>query len=111
MIILWNCRGCASNQFVSTCKSLIQINKPMILILLETWISGDDANSVIRCLSSLFFLKEEVVGFSRGIWILWSCPNISIVPIQQLGSSSIVGFNFLIFHAYEWLCMVVLSKS
>ncbi|XP_061370937.1 uncharacterized protein LOC133313564 [Gastrolobium bilobum] len=52
-----------------------------ILALLETRISGNKAERVVRSLGFNSFFIREAVGFSGGIWILWnkSMAKVSII--------------------------------
>lgn len=83
MIIVWNCRGCASNLFIAICKDIVARHKPLILILVVTWISGACTELAIKRLGFKFAFKEEAVGFRGGIWILWNNSDIRISPLLQ----------------------------
>ena len=71
-ILVWNCQGAASKNFRSVVKSLIEIHKPEMLVLLEPCISGIKVELLIRFLKFNHSHKVEALGYSSGIWILWN---------------------------------------
>lgn len=84
MIILpWNCRGCASDLFIAICRDLIRTHKPLIVVLVETWVNGHNADNIVDKLGFKFAIREESIGFPGGIWILWSDSDISLTPISR----------------------------
>lgn len=46
--------------------------------MINPWVSGDPADTVIRRLGFHYNIRSEAEGFSKGIWILWSSPQISL---------------------------------
>lgn len=54
-----------------------------MVVLIEPWVSGTRANKIIRKLGFQYSIREEAVGFSRGIWILWSNPTLNILLIYK----------------------------
>ena len=46
-ILVWNCQGAASRKFRNVAKSLIEIRKPDMLVLLKPYISGIKAELLI----------------------------------------------------------------
>lgn len=57
-------------------------HNPNLVILTETRLSGDRANSVISNLGFEGFIKVDAMGLSRGIWVLWNPHNVAIEPIS-----------------------------
>lgn len=49
-IMLWNCRGAGNDEFLCIIRDLIAMHDPMILVLVETKISGEKART------SFFFI-------------------------------------------------------
>ncbi|XP_061354584.1 uncharacterized protein LOC133299159 [Gastrolobium bilobum] len=47
-----------------------------VLVLLETKIQGDKGDTIIKKLGFPKFFKQEVVGFSGGIWVLWDSRDV-----------------------------------
>ncbi|XP_016195052.1 uncharacterized protein LOC107636029 [Arachis ipaensis] len=79
----WNCRGAASESFSRTFLEIVRINKPDIVILLETRCSGEKARKIISKSGFEFYHIEEAVGFSGGIWVMWKDPNIVISILKS----------------------------
>ena len=71
-IIVWNCQGAGSNQFRRMVKSLVDMHRPRMLVLLEPRISGIKAERVIKYLRFERSHRVEAEGYSGGIWILWN---------------------------------------
>ncbi|KAJ8423447.1 hypothetical protein Cgig2_008936 [Carnegiea gigantea] len=84
-IMVWNVRGAASKDFHLTLKELINRYNPSVIGLLETKISGQNADEVCRKIGLLGFkgqFREEARGFSGGIWFFWR-NNITLHLIQS----------------------------
>lgn len=79
-ILFWNTRGTLNAGFRRTIMDLIKNHRPDILVLLETKISGNKADSVINSLGYANHMKSDAIGFRGGIWISWSdaCLNIEL---------------------------------
>lgn len=60
---------------------MVNSYKPDMVILIETRLSGDRANSVIFALGFERFVKVDAIGFSSGIWVLWNPHNINFEPV------------------------------
>lgn len=50
---------------------------------METWVSGERADTIIKNLGFNFNVKQEAEGFSGGIWICWSNADIRIQVLQK----------------------------
>lgn len=61
-------------------KALIRKYNPIILILLETKISGELATAVCRQLMRSHWIRSEASGFKGGIWVLWNDLDIQVQP-------------------------------
>lgn len=83
MIICWNCRGTTNTNFAATCKDLRLKYRPQVMIFVETWVSGEKADVIIRNLGFRFNIRQGAEGFSGGIWICWSDPLVHIQVISQ----------------------------
>lgn len=70
-IICWNCQRDASPKFGVVLKNILQTQKPDILVLMETRISGKKADEVIRRTTYDCSYRVEAKGFSGGIWMIW----------------------------------------
>lgn len=69
-ILVWNCRGAAKRSFHTLISDLKRKYGFSILILLETKISGEQADKVIRKLPFDGVFRVEANGFAGGIWAL-----------------------------------------
>lgn len=81
-IISWIVRGLANTDFRRVFREMISIHRPDIVILIETRISGDQANNVIFSLGYERFIKVDAMGFSEGIWVLWNPHTINVELIS-----------------------------
>ncbi|XP_061350451.1 uncharacterized protein LOC133295622 [Gastrolobium bilobum] len=54
-----------------------------VLALLETKIQGDRGDTIIKKLGFPKFFKQEAVGFSGGIWVLWDSRDVEVEIIQS----------------------------
>lgn len=68
IVIMWNCRGAASQGFMQAFKDMVDFHKPTLVILIETKLSGARATKVISRLG--FQNHTHTDGNSRGIFIL-----------------------------------------
>ncbi|KAL8159774.1 hypothetical protein V2J09_001311 [Rumex salicifolius] len=80
-IITWNAQGACSREFLITLKEIVRIHDPTILVLVETRISGSQANKVCRGIGFDGILRAEAIGFSGGIWVLW---RKAVVQIEEV---------------------------
>ncbi|XP_031107590.1 uncharacterized protein LOC116012231 [Ipomoea triloba] len=71
-IITWNCQGAASKQFLRAAKYLLNEHRPEIFCLMETKTSSTNADAVCSRLGLDRWARVEALGYSGGIWILWS---------------------------------------
>ena len=71
-LMVWNCQGAASREFVRVLKDLLKHHKLDILGLLEPKVSGSHADEVCQKLGFKEWIRVEAVGFSGGIWIFWN---------------------------------------
>lgn len=67
----WNYRGAGSKEFELEMKNLLREHKPIVLILLEPWVSGEKADRICRKLRKNRWVCSEASGFSGGVWVLW----------------------------------------
>ncbi|XVF74117.1 hypothetical protein PTKIN_Ptkin13bG0034500 [Pterospermum kingtungense] len=70
-LLVWNCQGAASNEFLRLLRDLLRQHQPKILGLLETRVSGTHADAICRKIGFASWMRIEAVGFSGGIWVFW----------------------------------------
>ncbi|XP_010666673.1 uncharacterized protein LOC104883809 [Beta vulgaris subsp. vulgaris] len=80
-ILVWNVQG-AGNK-VPIIKELVRINKPSVVVLVETHLSGEQAQKICDKIGFQGQQRVEAQGFSGGIWLLW---DTSFVSITSYGS-------------------------
>lgn len=71
IVMIWNCQGAASANFMRSLKSFIDIHKPDVLGLLEPKVYGAHADRVCMKIGFDEWVRVEAVGFSGGIWVFW----------------------------------------
>ncbi|XP_061361234.1 uncharacterized protein LOC133305091 [Gastrolobium bilobum] len=79
----WNCRGVGKKEFPTLVRDLKFRFNIKVLALLETKIQGNRGETIIRKLGFPKFFKQEAVGFSGGIWILWDDRDVEVEIIQS----------------------------
>ncbi|KAK9716041.1 hypothetical protein RND81_06G207300 [Saponaria officinalis] len=62
-------------------KELIRVNKPQVLALVETHISGETAQRVCDRINYGGKTRVDAEGFSGGIWLFWRSEEVSVTPI------------------------------
>ncbi|XP_061360313.1 uncharacterized protein LOC133304318 [Gastrolobium bilobum] len=79
-------RGANKRGFTLFIKYMCKKYKIKILILTEVRISGVQADRKIKNIGFDGYLKQDVVGFSGGIWVLWDNIEVEKVAIFVYGS-------------------------
>lgn len=69
--LAWNCQGAAYHGFMRLVKILISKERLNFLCLMETKVSGDQANDICKWMRFDDCLRVEAFGFSGGIWTFW----------------------------------------
>lgn len=77
-ILSWNCRGAASKVFERELQELTRVFKPVITVLLEPKISGEEADKVCKKFGKRRWVRSESLGFSGGVWAIWDDERISL---------------------------------
>lgn len=66
-IMIWNCQGAGSKEFIRAARLFINNHNLDVLALLETKISGNKANEVCKQLKFDSWFRIESIGYSGGI--------------------------------------------
>ncbi|XP_057246683.1 uncharacterized protein LOC130589440 [Beta vulgaris subsp. vulgaris] len=82
-ILVWNVQGVGNK--IPTIRELIRINNPTVLVLVETHLSGEQAQKVCDKIGFSGNLRVEAQGFSGGIWLFW---RKEVVTVTSFGSHS-----------------------
>ena len=70
-ILIWSCNDATSRSFLHAIKDHIHTCILVLLGLLQTRVSGTQANAICRKLGFDHWVRVEAFGSSGGIWILW----------------------------------------
>nr|KYP30980.1 Retrovirus-related Pol polyprotein LINE-1 [Cajanus cajan] len=74
-VISWNCRGAGSKGFATLVNDLVKEYNVGIICLLETHISGSQAQRVIKRIKLDKCFMVEARGQAGGLWVLWDSTN------------------------------------
>ncbi|XP_074288103.1 uncharacterized protein LOC141613265 [Silene latifolia] len=80
-LMTWNVQGAGSTAFLTMLKQIIRVNKPQVLALVETHISGETAQRVCDRINYGGKTRVEAEEFSGGIWLFWKPEEVSVTPI------------------------------
>jgi len=81
----WNVQGAGSASFLNTLKELIRKYDPTIMALMETKISGRQAEAVCKKIGFDGHFRVDAQGFSGGIWLFWKS---QLIQVQILTSDT-----------------------
>jgi len=107
-VLSWNIRGLNSKGKQRHLKAKLQEEKPQVMLLQETKVSGQKLQSIIQSLKLPYeVMAIDSAGTSRGIAVLWNgaevsaegwigCPRILSATFRQIGSAT----NILISAVY-----------
>ncbi|KAJ8442380.1 hypothetical protein Cgig2_018636 [Carnegiea gigantea] len=70
-ILVRNTQGAGSPDFIHMIKEHVRMQRPHIIALLETHVSGSRADDVCNKIGFRGKYRVEVRGYQGGIWILW----------------------------------------
>ena len=70
-----------SKEFNRALQFLLSIHNPSILGLVETKVSGPNANDICKRIGFDHWVRVEALGFSGGIWLFWR-KEISVTIIK-----------------------------
>lgn len=107
-ILVWNCRGAGSKRFHGVIMDLLYLYKPDIVVLLETWVSGEKADKVVRGLGFPSSHRVEPQGYSGGIGVLWKSKDISVDVLQD--DSQFVHMKVVQENNSSWLFTALYAK-
>lgn len=77
LLLLWNCRGANNVGFKNHMQELNNYHKLSIIILIETKVSSDDANTIFQHFWYDHLAKVDAEGASGGLYAMLN-NNISI---------------------------------
>lgn len=80
--MVWNVHGAGGQGFLNVIKEVVRINRPTILALVETHISGEMATKVCNHIHFSGQFYYDAQGFSGGIWLFWKKEEISVTILD-----------------------------
>ncbi|WCJ29110.1 LINE-1 retrotransposable element ORF2 protein [Euphorbia peplus] len=78
----WNVRGAANRATRFHLKDLLRFHKPLVFVLLETKVSGPNAQKIADSFKGWNCVRSEAQGRSGGIWVFWRSLEVQIRVIQ-----------------------------
>ncbi|KAJ8422017.1 hypothetical protein Cgig2_007567 [Carnegiea gigantea] len=81
-ILIWNTQGAGTHDFMNTLKEHIGMQRPQIVVLLETHISGSRADNVCKRIGFGGQYRVDARGFQGGIWVLWLDNQVQLNLIE-----------------------------
>lgn len=84
-LMVWNCRGAGSENFLRNLGELVRRHGPAVLVLLETRVPSLRADRIRQRTGYNRVTQVEAVGFSGGIWMFW---REDLVEVEVLPPSS-----------------------
>jgi hypothetical protein len=82
-IFVWNCRGAANTSFYRVCKHYVSINKPSMLVIMETRCDPNKLRRTFELLGFDDFAATEVRGYAGGIVVVWKKDKITVDVCKQ----------------------------
>lgn len=82
-ILIWNVQGVGNK--IAVIRDLVRINQPTMLVLVETHLSGEQADNVCNRIGFSGKFRVEAQGFAGGIWMFWKAEEIIV---SSYGSNS-----------------------
>ncbi|XP_021721528.1 uncharacterized protein LOC110689107 [Chenopodium quinoa] len=79
--MIWNVQG-AGNKLAAI-KELVRINDPTMLALVETHLSGEQAQKVCDRIGFSGQTRVDAQGFSGGIWLFWKNDEIEVTVLDN----------------------------
>nr|XP_023878431.1 uncharacterized protein LOC111990897 [Quercus suber] len=71
-------------QFRKTVMDLVDWHRPLIMMIIETRMSGARADEIIETLPFDGVVMADTIGFAGGIWVLW---HSDLVQVDVLAST------------------------
>ena len=75
-ILVWNVQGVGNK--IPMVKEIVRVNRPTMLVLVETHLSGEQADRVCDRIGFSGKMRVDAQGFSGGIWMFWKAEEIAV---------------------------------
>ena len=82
-VLVWNCRGAMKLLFRKTVMDLVDWHNPIVMVIMETRLSGVRADEIIETLPFDGAVVIDTIGFAGGIWLLW---RFDLVQVEALAT-------------------------
>lgn len=83
IISTWNCRGACAKTFPRLLRDIVVKYGINALALLETRVSGNKADRIVRKLGFNNWLRVEATGYAGGLWLLWNEWELDVMHIYS----------------------------
>ena len=83
-IIAWNCREALKPSSQNHVRQLVHNHDPAIMIIMETHIGGERARNIIDKLPFDGAMHINTIGFTGGLWLLWSSDKVQVNQLALL---------------------------
>ncbi|KAK4729525.1 hypothetical protein R3W88_022513 [Solanum pinnatisectum] len=107
-MLLWNCRGAHSSNFMNNMCALIEWNNPTILALTE--MRMEDHDNLLQALDFTDVIQILAIGYSGGIALLWKSSEVTIEPFmlteQEIHATIEVSMT-----SPKWTISIVYAKN
>ncbi|KAJ4832884.1 hypothetical protein Tsubulata_051520, partial [Turnera subulata] len=106
--MVWNCQEAGSRKFRRALQDLVSSHRPSILILLETWVEFAREEDFAVSLGFSGSLIVDPIGFSGGIWFLWTTPDFHVTLLQS--SRQFIHASVCYRHEDPWLLTAIYAS-
>ena len=83
-ILIWNCRGAMKPLFRKTVMDLVDWHSPLLMVIMETRMSGARADEIIETLPFDGYAVADTIGFAGGIWMLWRSDLVHVKVLAAI---------------------------
>lgn len=110
-MLIWNWRGALNPNFLSLVSDLIRKHYPAILVVMETKVSGDKANSIVDRLHMDGAILVNNIGLTSGLWVLWDSTQVEVTELSTIKQEvhALVNLNSLNSQG-PWLLSIVYAS-
>lgn len=81
--MVWNVQGAGSKSFMVSLKEIIRTHNPVVLVLVETHMGGEQAVKIASMLRYSGHTRVDAQGFSGRIWVYWKAETVIVEPILK----------------------------
>ena len=108
-ILIWNCRGALKPSFKQTILDLVNWHHPIIMVIMETHLSGNRAKSIMVSLPFDGAVCSNTIGFTGGIWLLWWSDLVQ-VEVLSTTEQEIHALIRVSSHLFSWILSAIYAS-